>query len=172
MGVQTTALGTERAALLEILEQQREFLRYTLRGLDDQQAAQRATASELTLGSTLKHVIHAERSWAEFVIDESPDLEPDLAELFAQHQEGFTVRDGETLAALLAEYQEVARETERIFAELPNLEVNFPLPKTPWRTQEHWTARHILVHLIRETAQHCGHADIIRETLDGQKTMG
>ena len=35
-----------------------------------------------------------------------------------------------------------------------------------------WTARRVLLHVIAETSQHAGHADIIRESIDGQKTMG
>jgi hypothetical protein len=43
----------------------------------------------------------------------------------------------------------------------------------PWFTPgEQWTARRVLLHIIAETAQHAGHADIIREALDGAKSMG
>ena len=48
-----------------------------------------------------------------------------------------------------------------------------PLPEAPWfppNTQ--WSIRRVLTHVIAETAQHAGHADIIRETIDGQKSMG
>jgi hypothetical protein len=47
-----------------------------------------------------------------------------------------------------------------------------PLPEAPWApgVVNHWSARRILLHLMRETAQHAGHADIIRESLDGAST--
>ena len=48
-----------------------------------------------------------------------------------------------------------------------------PLPSAPWfETGARWSARRVLLHIITETAQHSGHADIIRESLDGAKTMG
>ena len=47
------------------------------------------------------------------------------------------------------------------------------VPSAPWfPPSERWSARRALLHIIAETAQHSGHADIIRESLDGQKTMG
>ena len=47
------------------------------------------------------------------------------------------------------------------------------LPETPWfEPGARWTARRVFVHIIAETPQHAGHADILRETIDGQKTMG
>jgi hypothetical protein len=57
-------------------------------------------------------------------------------------------------------------------AALPDLDVSVPLPRTPWSPHDpgHWSVRRILLHLIRETAQHAGHADIIREALDGANT--
>jgi hypothetical protein len=66
----------------------------------------------------------------------------------------------------------VARRTDELVAALADLDATQPLPKAPWFTDERWSARRVLTHLIAETAQHAGHADIIRESLDGQKCMG
>jgi len=79
---------------------------------------------------------------------------------------------GETLAGLLAEYAEVARRTDELVASLPDLDASHPLPKAPWHEDTSWSARRVLIHIIAETAQHAGHADIIREALDGAKSMG
>lgn len=85
----------------------------------------------------------------------------------------FRMLPGETLSGLLADYAEVADRTEALVAGLPDLNVSHPLPKAPWFDENaHWTARKVLLHIIAETAQHAGHADIIRESLDGAKTMG
>ena len=70
-------------------------------------------------------------------------------------------------------YARTAKATEEYVRSLPDLEIINKLPAAPWFPEDaEWTARDVLLHLIRETAQHCGHADIIRESLDGRKTMG
>jgi hypothetical protein len=81
--------------------------------------------------------------------------------------------EGETLAGLLERYEEVARRTTEIVNALPDLDVSHPLPEAPWfEPGSRWTARRVLLHLLAETAQHAGHADITRESLDGARTMG
>ena len=56
---------------------------------------------------------------------------------------------------------------------LPSLDASQPLPEAPWFERgARWSARRVLVHLVAETAQHAGHADIIREAIDGAKSMG
>ena len=81
----------------------------------------------------------------------------------------YVMANDETLAALLKRYAVAARAAEDAVAALRDLDEGVPLPRTPWSPPEtvHWSARRILLHLIRETAQHAGHADIIREALDG-----
>jgi hypothetical protein len=57
--------------------------------------------------------------------------------------------------------------------ELPDLDRSFPLPPAPWfEPGASRSVRRTVMHIVAETAQHAGHADIIRETIDGQKTMG
>jgi hypothetical protein len=86
---------------------------------------------------------------------------------------GFQMQPGETLAGLLAEYDEVARQTDHLLATVPDLDAGHPLPEAPWFPPgATWSARRALLHIMAETAQHAGHADIIRESLDGSKTMG
>ncbi|MEE2043929.1 DinB family protein [Nocardiopsis sp. NPDC006198] len=168
-------LDAERASLLRALGEQRDFLRFTLRGLDDEQAARRTTVSELTLGGLLKHVVSTERSWADFIRNGPAPTEVDYDDpsTWQEHADSFRLLDGETLAGVLEDYELAAGETERLVAELPDLEVSHPLPSAPWFPEGgSWTARDVLLHILRETAQHCGHADIVREGLDGQKTMG
>ncbi len=76
---------------------------------------------------------------------------------------------GETLAGWLKQYEEIAAETEEIVRGLPSLDVDAPLPDQPWfPPNSRRTARWILAHLIAEVARHAGHADIIRESLDGR----
>lgn len=86
----------------------------------------------------------------------------------------FTLRDDETLADVLDRYAKVGgHRTDEIVASLPDLDISHPLPKAPWfEPGSRWSARRVLLHIIGETAQHAGHADIIREALDGSKSMG
>jgi hypothetical protein len=58
-------------------------------------------------------------------------------------------------------------------AQLPDLDAAHSLPPAPWfEPGARWSARRVLLHVIAETAQHAGHADIIRESLAGAKSMG
>ncbi|MDF3142334.1 MULTISPECIES: DinB family protein [unclassified Streptomyces] len=172
-----TATATdERADLLEALAKQRHFLRFTTRDLTDEQVGQRTTVSELCLGGLIKHVTSVEGSWAAF-IQHGPSAMPDFTAMteadFAKRADEFRMLPGETLAGVLAEYEEVARRTDELVATLPDLNAAHPLPKAPWFEPEaRWSARRVLLHIIAETAQHAGHADIIREGLDGAKSMG
>jgi uncharacterized damage-inducible protein DinB len=165
----------ERADLLAMLAKYRHFLRFTTRDLSDEQAGLRTTASELCLGGLIKHVAAVERNWATFIVD-GPSAMPDFTEMteedFARRADEFRMQPGETLAGVLDAYAEVARRTDELVATLPDLDTVQPLPKAPWNTETHWSTRRVLLHIITETAQHAGHADIIRESLDGAKSMG
>jgi hypothetical protein len=92
---------------------------------------------------------------------------------WARRAEEFRMLPGETLAGALADYADAARRTDDLVAVLPDLDADHPLPKAPWNEPgARWSARRVLLHIIAETAQHAGHADIIRESLDGARTMG
>ena len=159
----------ERADLLQALQAHRAFLRVTVQGLTDEQARQRTTVSELTLGGLVKHVAGTEASWVQFALHG--------AAAFAQDEDGwadgFVLTADETLEQALAEYDRVAAVTDRLVAEHADLDVAHPLPEAPWFPPgASWSVRRVLLHVIAETAQHAGHADVLRESLDGQKTMG
>jgi Protein of unknown function (DUF664) len=165
--------SSERADLLETMAKHRSFLRQTVQGLTDEQAARRTTASELCLGGLIKHVAEVEEGWAGF-IEHGPVAigSADQAAMEA-HAAGFRMSAGETLAGLLDRYGEVARTTDDLVAVLPSLDASHPLPQAPWfEPGARWSARRVLLHIIAETAQHAGHADILRESIDGAKTMG
>ncbi|MEK8143404.1 DinB family protein [Streptomyces sp. M10(2022)] len=170
------AVTGERADLLEMLAKQRHFLRFTTRDLTDEQAGLRTTASELCLGGLIKHVASGERNWAGFIVD-GPSTGGDFAAMseadWAQRADEFQMLPGETLAGVLADYAEAARQTDELVATLPDLDATQPLPKAPWfEDGARWSARRVLMHIMTETAQHAGHADILRESIDGAKSMG
>ncbi|MFE5700572.1 DinB family protein [Rhodococcus sp. ACS1] len=164
---QKSPVTGERADLLQILQEQRSTLLITVRGIDDEQARQRSTVSDLTLGGLIKHVSHTEKHWVETILEPDENAEFDME----WAMEKYYMRDDETLEGLLAEYAEVARATEAAVAGLDDLDVLIPLPTAPWAPERQWwTIRRTLLHIIRETAHHSGHADIIRESLDGGNT--
>ncbi|MFE7931827.1 DinB family protein [Streptomyces sp. NPDC057456] len=170
------AVGGERADLLESLAKQRHFLRFTTRDLTDEQAGLRTTASALCLGGLVKHVASVERGWATFIL-EGPSSMPDFTRMteadFAKRADEFRMLPGETLAGVLKEYEEVAHRTDELVVSLPDLDADHALPSAPWNEPgARWSARRVLLHIVAETAQHAGHADIIRESLDGAKSMG
>ena len=167
-------LTGERADIAQTLAKRRQFLRFTTRGLTDEQATERTTVSELTLAGLIKHVTSVERQWARFILEGPAAMGSFQDEGTMQAWlDGFRMLPGETLAGLLEEYEAVARATDGLLADLHDLDATQPLPEAPWYEKgETWTARLVLLHIIAETSQHAGHADIIREAIDGAKTMG
>lgn len=159
----------ERADLLESLTRHRELLLRTVRGITDEQAARRTTVSALCLGGLVKHVAFVEARWARFMVEGASAMAGGDPDTWSAQ---FRMAEGETLVGLLDRYAEVARHTDALVATL-DLDASRELPAAPWFTPgARWTVRRVLLHLIAETAQHSGHADIIREALDGAKTMG
>jgi hypothetical protein len=169
----------ERADLLESLRAARYFLRHTVEGLTDEQARLTPTASALCLGGLIKHVAATERQWVAFIeqgTDAMPSLEGDYDPDSPAVQEWaneFKLLPDQTLADVLAAYERVAAYTDNLVETLPDLDLSHPLPAAPWFAPGATrSARRVFQHILAETAQHSGHADIIRETIDGQKTMG
>ncbi|MGK5697889.1 DinB family protein [Streptomyces sp. URMC 128] len=157
----------EKTDLSQALAEQRELLLITVRGLTDAQAAQRTTVSELTLGGIVKHLAQGEEAWTRIMVEGDGELPDGMLDLGQ-----YRMAEGDTIAGLVERYEAAARATDEAVAGLPDLGRRVLLPTTPWSPPEpqYWSARRILLHLIRETAQHAGHADIVRETLDGAGT--
>ena len=164
----------ERTDFLNALEKHRGFLRQTLNGVTDEDAGKRTTVSELCLGGILKHVTQVELRWVDF-IERGPEamrggFDP---EALQAHLDTFRMLEGDTVPDLLERYDQAAAHTADVVNGLASLDLAHPLPEAPWFEQGvSWSARRVLLHILAESAQHAGHADIIRETLDGAKTMG
>jgi hypothetical protein len=171
----------ERADLLETLHKHRALFRHTVAGLTDEQARLTPTVSSLSLGGLVKHVAATEQEWARFVV-QGPATMPDIdwatidwsnpPPQVQDYADGFRMLDSETLAGLLDQYDQVAAATDELVRTV-DLDARKPLPEAPWfEPGATWSARRVFVHVVAETAQHAGHADILRETIDGQKAMG
>jgi hypothetical protein len=128
----------------------------------------------LCLGGIIKHVAFTERQWVRFIEEGPAAMSYGSDEASASSWlDGFRMLPGETLDGLLGEYDEAAAQTDKLLAGGLDLEATQPLPPAPWfEPGATWTARHVILHILAELAQHSGHADIIRESLDGAKTMG
>ena len=162
---------SERDDLIEALTAHRGFLRHTVQGITDEQARQRLTVSELTLGGLIKHVAQTEKGWADFIVD-GPQTMAMTEDSYAEHADGFVLREDETLEGVLADYEKIAARTDELVRTC-DLDATQPLPEAPWFPPNATrSARRVFVHIVGKTAQHAGHADILREALDGQKTMG
>ncbi|MEV5883692.1 DinB family protein [Streptomyces sp. NPDC052020] len=154
----------ERGALLAFLAEQRGGVRRSVLGLTDEQAAGTPSASELSLAGLVKHVAEVEQYWVARARGEAPAVHRDET----NWRECFELADGETVASQLAYWEKTAAGTEAFIRSAPSLDDTFALPDQPWFPPgERVSLRWLLLHLIRETARHAGHADIIRESLDG-----
>ncbi|MEY9911381.1 putative damage-inducible protein DinB [Catenulispora sp. MAP12-49] len=164
----STARSAEHTDLLAALASHRDLLRRTVRDLTDEQARERTTVSELCLGGLIKHVAEMERRWTRFATGGAEAMESVPVDWANQ----FRMLEGETLEGVLADFSQAASGTDA-FLGTADLDRTWPLPSAPWfEPGASWSIRMVVLHLIGEISQHSGHADIIRESLDGAKTMG
>jgi hypothetical protein len=160
-------VSDEREGLLAFLEQQRQGIRNAAHGLSTAQALSRPSVSELTIAGLVKHAAMVEHQWMVSFVEERDASSLGVSDDDAR---GFALAEHETLASVLDLYAEVAKETERIVGAIKDL--GSALPPTPegipWIPEGLvWSPRWVLLHLIEETARHAGHADIVRESIDG-----
>ncbi len=160
-------LDTEQELLLAYLAQQRQGARNAAYGLTDEEARRTPAASSLSVGGLLKHLADMERGWIDVVAQRGSTPDEDTA---SDYLDNFRLAPEETLADVLDRYQEVGRRTEVVVAAIADLDRAVPVPRgAPWMPAdvEAWSVRWVLLHLIEETARHAGHADIVRESIDG-----
>jgi hypothetical protein len=165
------AVSPERADILSTLAKHRWLFTATLTDLTDEQAAARTTVSELCLGGLVKHVGATESQWVQFARHGASAF-PSFAEVDWQaRSDEFRLLPGETVEQVLADYAEVAARTDEAVRTL-DLDLAHTLPDAPWFENEQWSARRVFLHVIAEISQHAGHADVLREAIDGRKSMG
>ncbi len=159
------ALTSERAALASFLDAQREQLIRKIEGLDDETARRTPTASSLSLLGLVKHSATWERRWFQVIMEgrvfpgEWPEVrtEPRDADLM--------VDENDTVEHWVAYYRQQIELSRAVVA---SLELDDPCARPDIIE---CNVRYVLYHMIEETARHAGHADIIRETLDGSRGM-
>jgi len=156
-------VADERAGLLGFLAQQRHVLRVTAHGLTDEQARATPSASALSVGGLIKYAALTERNWIARV-GQQPAGGSD------GYEAGFTLGPDETRQSVVELSSLVATETEAVIVGIADLGQPVSVPRdAPWypRDIDTWSVRWVLLHLLEETARHAGHADIVRESLDG-----
>ncbi|HZQ31111.1 MAG TPA: DinB family protein [Mycobacterium sp.] len=167
-----TPVADERDGLREFIAfNQRAFTAVSY-GLTDEQARSTPTVSALSIGGLIKHVTAMQHTWMQRVAA-APDFPPadprPVQEQMADFADQFVMGDDETLDGLLKALEAQNADTLRILAEA-DLDAAVPVPHhVPWFPQDvdHWSVRWVALHIIEELTRHAGHADIIRETIDG-----
>ena len=164
----TMPVTGELDGLLAFLDHQREAVRYACFGLTDEQARVAPAASSLSLGGLVKHLAWGERTWLARIEGRALPGDTDPSAALADYMGTFQLTAGQTLAGVLADYQTAAAQTDAGARAAADLDRKVPLPAAPWGPDpDGCTVRWVLLHLITETARHAGHADIVREGIDG-----
>ncbi len=158
--------GNEVTTLLGFLDYQRATLVWKCAALEDAQLRVALPPTQMTLGGLLLHLARVEDHWFGGVVAEGGELEPWASMPWAAEWQGAADRSGEQLRGLWAQRVEASRRvvTTALAAGSGALEVTHPA----WGGQGHPSLRWVLVHMIEEYARHNGHADLLREALDGQ----
>ena len=167
----------ERADILDVLAFQRGLLMSAVDAMSEEQARTRSTVSELSLGGIVKHLASVEAGWMDFVEHGPQDhgdvdwSDPDTEQLRA-FRDGFRLLEEETLEGVVADYWAVAARTDDLVRTV-DLDETHPLPVAPWFPAGVVRSnRRVFLGMVSELAQHTGHADIVREAIDGKKSMG
>lgn len=165
-------VADERDALCEFLAFHQSAYFAVAHGLTDEQARCTPSVSALSIGGLVKHATGLQRHWMGRVAA-APDVLPrdtrPVEEIAAEFGEQFVMRPDETLAGLLAAFEEQNATSLRL-ARTADLDAAVPVPRDiPWfpKNLEAWSVRWVILHVINELARHAGHADIVRESIDG-----
>jgi len=165
-------VADERSALREYLAYHQSAFFAVAYGLTDDQARMTPTVSELSIGGLVKHAAEMQRSWMARVAA-APDAPPRDPRPFDQIAKDFadqhTMRADETLDGLLKTL-EAENANSLQLVETAELDAKVPVPQDiPWFPKgiKDWSVRWVILHVINELTRHSGHADIIRESIDG-----
>ncbi|MET3960714.1 putative damage-inducible protein DinB [Marmoricola sp. OAE513] len=168
MAANVAPVKNETEALVGFLAQQQDAFRTVLFGLTDAQAGLANTVSTLTLGGLVKHVTETQEHWLAMAAAAPGRPAPYAPDAEAGYGDGFRYDAEAGLAPLLAAFDETCA---RVLAAVGSLDLDaaVPVPDAPWFPQDigAWSVRWVWFHLIEELARHAGHADIIREAVDG-----
>lgn len=169
MGFLTPDASGELAVLKTYALQQLAQIRTTVHGLDDDEARSTPTASALNLTGLLLHTGSVAVFWSACAA--SAPNPPALPEGFEEDPElEALIADERSLAEVLERFDRSVELAAAQFDAVDDLAAPVPVPDAPWLPEglEHWEARWCLLHITAEIARHAGHADLIREAIDGK----
>ena len=159
----------EVETLRGFLNYQRATLKWKSEGLTKNQLNVNVAKSSITLGGLLKHMTFVENEWFWRWIGDNERLEPWLSTDFAKEPDWeFTSASDESVATLMSNWQASVDLSESIIDRCLLAGELDQLAKRKWPSGESPSLRWIMVHMIEEYARHNGHADFIREAIDGQ----
>ena len=157
--------ASETTTLTAYLAFQRETLLLKTEGLTREQLGRAHPPSSLTLAGLLYHLALVEESWALERFSGQPMPEPWAGvDWDATPDWEFDTAPGLEPEVLRERYREAARRTDAVVAATGDLDV---LSAVPLRNGNAFSLRWMLLHLVEETARHAGHADLLREAVDG-----
>jgi uncharacterized damage-inducible protein DinB len=157
--------GPESALLAQYLDYQRETILSRTEGLTQEQLSQQHAPSELSLAGLLYHLALVEEDWMEIHFSGQPDREPWLgADWDTDPDWQFRPASEVEPDELRSRYRQACERSRQVAAEATGLD---QLSVRSIRNGQHFTLRWVLLHLIEETARHAGHADLLREAIDG-----
>jgi hypothetical protein len=158
---------TEIDDLMGYLDQQLSAIRAAPLGLTEEQCRATPCRSALSVGGIVKHTAYGLRGAATTVAAAGrPEIDADA---YAAHAASFALTESETMVQVLAEFDAARASCLAAIADA-DPDAEFLAPPSPWygiHDARPARLRYFLVHQIEETARHAGHADIIREQLDG-----
>jgi uncharacterized damage-inducible protein DinB len=158
--------GNEIETLLGFLDYQRATFAWKCGGLTDEQLRAGLHPTSMTLGGMLKHLARVEDGWFTQVVAEGPLPEPWPSMPWSAEWEDAAAQTGDELRALWAERVEASRRV--VAAQLEDGAAGLDGTHSAWNGQGFPSLRWVLVHMIEEYARHNGHADLLRESIDGE----
>ncbi len=157
--------GAEFSMLAHYLDYQRETMLSKTDGLTREQLVEKHPPSELTLAGLLYHLSLVEEDWMEVRFAGLPDREP-WASVDWNADPDWEFRTAAHLKPdqLRSRYREACDRSRQVLSNAASLD---QLSVKALRDGRHFSLRWVLLHLVEETARHAGHADFLREAIDG-----
>jgi uncharacterized damage-inducible protein DinB len=157
--------GSERELLAQYLDYQRETMLLKAGDLTAEQLHERHAPSDLTLAGLLYHLALVEESWLEVRFAGLPERQPWVGvDWDADPYWEFRTAADLGPEQVRQRYRDACDRSRRVLSDATGLD---QLSVQPLRDGRHFSLRWVLLHLIEETARHAGHADLLREALDG-----